>query len=595
MSNYKQKQTLELIKEYREDNKSKVEALLLNMFETDLRYHRADTQWLKECERVRKAGGANVPENVQPPILLEQTETMTAYLTSIFLARSPIYSPSLPPKMETEETAIESLMLRYQDDNMWVAEELQALRNVVKHNLGATLIKWESVSPIANEGRTFSKDNEGLVNKTLSLYDCLWDTETQPKDFNSEGMYFEWNQHMTKHKARKYLSKLKTSDTIVTDAKIEKLLEGKEEYQVIDVMRSLKGGIKSTTGGDTDYSNFFDDDGKLRGELAPTFSYEGFRVSTVYLRARDKDLGYTGSTSKRYSILKVTLLNDVPIAVQKLDLPMFEVILSVGIVDDFGYDTKSIVEPVKVYQDIASKLIKAKLSATRRSMHDRAVYNPLYLKSTDVNNSADALKMPVRRNRWFDPDAVNKAYKALPFQDNTSRELLSDAGLFMNDLPNRATGVSEFRRSPVRGNKSKGQFELESQAADGRGYTLALTLEASRYTSIRKLMKIQLITNTPAYEGLDWEKVTSSLEFKISDGLTSLGLFDSLDNLDSFMNLASQNPTFAPLVGQILSYVLSARTPFKLQDFIPTQPPQGDANADTRTDGRPKGEGTNTA
>ena len=577
MAGYNASKILGLIKEYREDNRENIDAIQADMFEIDLRYHRADSDWMKACEEYKDKGSkGSMPENVQPPILLEQTEAMVAYLSSIFLKSTPIYSPKLPPQMETEETEIEALMVKYQNENMWVAEELQALRNIVKHNLSASLISWKDHHLAAGVGINFSGDYEGLTNSTLSLYDCIWDTDTAPKDFNSEGMYFEYQQFKSKHKALKMVSLLEEGDMMLKKKQVVKLLEGdKSDYLRIKTIKSMKA-TEAPKGGSTNYLGFFDSDSnEARGELAPKFKYEGFRISTIYVRATSKDLGKT-SDSLRYNIYKILMIDDTVIQCKLLDLPMFEIVLSVGIVDDFGYDTKSIVEPVVMYQDVASKLVRAKLAAVRRAAFDRAIYNPLYLKSADVNNTSDALKMPIRRSQWFDPNAVRNAYDSVPFQDNTSRDLLNDASMYMNDFPNRATGISEFRRSPVRGNKSKGQFELESQAADGRGYSLALTLEASRYTSIRRLMQVHLLVNTPVRDGLDWSKVDRVLDFSISDGLTSLGMFDSLANLESFMVLAAQNEQFAPLVNNIMKHVLSAKTPFKIQDFElqPKQQPQ---------------------
>lgn len=604
---YKQDPILKLIQEHRESNAGDVADIHHNMFQTDLRYHRASVDYLRACQKAKEKAEAagccpdEIVENVQPPVLLEQTEGTVAYLASLFLARNPIYTPMAKPKLQEKTEPIEALMLSYQNEGQWVAEEIQALRNVVKHNITASICSWRSYKITEGVARTFSHAPDGLDLETISLYDCIWDTCVEPKNFQSEGMFFEYNKYLSNYNLSMSLDRIPTHH-LLNETSLDKFIDelgAEKEHKVIRPMKAIESltSFRSSMGKtSTDWAQELGldkNDGTV--SIGGDTKVKGYKLSTVYLRARDKDLGYDSSTSKRYNSYKILLVNDKVIAVEKLNMSYFEVILSTGIVDDFGYNTKSIVEPANLYQDVATSLIKAKLSASRRAQHDRAVFNPLFVKSSDVNDPNDALKIPIRKSQWWNPNALTQAYREIPYRDSNSRELLTDASLFMTDLPSRATGLSEFRRAPVRGNRSKGQFELESRAADGRGFLMALTLEASRFSKIRKIMRILLLTHTPLKDSIQWDELTDHLDFRITDGLVNLGIFEDVSTLETLLNTAAQNPTFAPLAGEILKHVLSVKTPFQVSDFAIEQITRGianDQNANDNPDGR-NGLGTN--
>ena len=600
MKDNPQQKLINLIKLHREEYSSKVEEFQLKMFNTDLSYHRANFSYLEACRTAAQKLEA-VPENITPPVVLQQTEAMVAYLSGLFITNFPIYKPKLVAGQEASESVLEKLMLSYQDSNLWMAEELQSLRNVVKHNLTATHVYWQNEVLKEGEGKTFASSRRGLVNKTLSLYNCIWDTTIDPKDFQQEGMYFEHNEYLNQFKIAKFLSTLPEVGKLPLADQLKRAKLKTKDYKVVDpsttLFHAMTGTGSRNRAGETDYSQFLTSDGS-NAIAMPETPCNGHKVSTIYIRATAKQMDLKAESLHPYRIYKVILVNDQPVFRLELDLPFFEVVLAVGIVDDFGLNTKSIIEPTIAYQEVASTFIKAKIAAARRSVKDRAIYNPLYLSSSDVNNPADALKIPIRRNKWLDPNAVASAYRAIPFEDRTTQDAIQDASLFMTTLPNAATGISEFRQAPVRGNKSVGQFNLESKAADGRGYSLALTLEASRYSSIRELMRIQLITHTPLSDQINWSEIGSSLSFGITDGLSSLGMFDDLGNLEQFTQLAAQNPEFAPLVKNILKYVLAAKTPFTIEDFTDdtrtdpagdtaTPDPQLEANATGDAGGQP--------
>lgn len=589
---YNKKAVASCIDSFVETYKGAVEDIHVNMFEIDLRYHRASIDYVERCQKAQEeASCKGIPEepveNVQPPVLLEQTEGIVAYLSSLFLARSPIFTPMAIPEKQVETDLIERVLLSYQNEGSWVAEEIQAYRNVTKHNLVATKAGWRTEALSDAVARPYSVRMDGIDVQTYSLYDCIWDTSVLPKRFQYDGMFFQHNQYYTEENIALQLSRLPSRDAFYSktlerlianlSAKDSDKLRGVnaskthsriEPLKTLDSLNGFQSGLKSKGAVDWAVELGLEDDAATGAFSGGLTDFDGYKLSETYIRATDKQLGYTTSTSSRYNVYKIISLNDSPLTITKLDLNFFEVILAQGIVDDFGYTTKSIVEPTVMYQDIASSLIRAKLASSRRSIHDRAIFNPAYIKNSDVTSPVDGAKIPIRKSQWYNPNALNEAYREIPFSDRTADTLISDANLFMSTLPSAATGLSEFRRGPVKGNRSKGQFELESAAADGRAYLLAQTLESTRSAKMRKTIRALLLTHTPQENRIKWEELRDHLDFRITDGLVNLGIFEDTGVLEKFTDLASQNPAFTPLVLGIYEHVLSVKTPFNLDQFI---------------------------
>lgn len=581
---------IKLVLELRSENSESMRKLKDRMFEVDLRYHRACVAHLEKCnEEVKKCKASGKPpilDNVEPPVVLAQTEQAVAYLASTFLSKNAMFplvgKPDIQPVLED----VESLLISYADEHQWRAEDIAGLRDAVKYNFDATEIQWQTNS--GTEGVTpspFSGYDEGITFRSLPMYNCSWDTECPLHRMQQEGTYFEHHQFISSRRIKILLS-LENVDHLTSVGKSVRDMSVSVETtdhsvmnpltSIDDITTKLNGAYVSSD----NWSSIYEEYSNILGVADSSKNYRNIKAvkyTVAYVKATAKEVGSPMEVGNPLNNYKLIFVNDGKLLYkEKLTIPMFNVVIGTGIIDKLG-NTRSLVDSVIGFQDMAGKLLRSKLSLSRNEVHDHGIFNPRYVSSADINSPVDAKKIPLRKSAWHDPDALRKAYLPIAVNNTSSNDLIGDANFLMNNMANDATGISEFRRSPVRGNKSVGQFQLESNAADGRMSLFAMTMEGSRYSKFKKIIKILLLTHRPNSDVIQWDQLANVLNFRLTDGLTDLGILGEANALEAFTNLAGQQPQFAPMVGEILDYVLMLRSNFKMSNFAreqAQQPPQ---------------------
>ena len=564
----KQKQKIyKLINDARDRYQSKCDQVKAQMLNIDLVYHRSTMDYMKACNENKEQGchvSNDESTDITPPVLLSQTKTVAAYLNDTLLDPYKPFPLQYEPEHRIEGEKIE---LALNTDHIAASTYLNAsqeLLNTVKHNIGFHRIFWEGTDVLQAGTRVFGLDTQGLKVQTLSGYYCIWDTETLPKDFANEGMYFEHTQIFSNQKAQYILSGLKNSEHLLEGAKelMSTLNEATEFSKMVGIVDGLLSMQMQEPTSNQDYSDMLGDAASVQGK--------GTKITRINIRATEKMVGKKSRPGpddirERYNLYEIIEVNGNPVYLREIDAPYMEFGFTLGSIDDYGWNTKSIVEPLITYQSVAGKLLGARIKTLDRAVEDRAIYHPLYIDPEALAEAKSNSKVPIRRNKWGDPDAIARAYKRIPFEDRTSEGAMQDANYYTTVVANSATGVNAFRQAPVKGNRTQEQFQTENQAADGRGRLLAYTIEASRGLHLRSMARVLLLTHKPG--DFDWSKIAKSLKFRVISRLRNLDLLDDLNFVSDVMVAGAQNQSVEDLSAEILEYVVSRRTDFDVEDF----------------------------
>lgn len=579
------KKILEYVKDTEQTYSLGCEAVKASMHEIDLRYNQASKAYLKACQDAYAAcedDDCILPENVQPPVVLASTESAVAFLVQIFLSDPSAFSLMGKPEIQEELEKLESIMISQERDFAWKPELISAIRNLVKYNFCFSTVSWKSLSVLATAGQAELVADSGIDISNISPYTCIWDTTCQNKDFQYDGMFWQTDEYLTLYQLLYKIQKLNAQDTnlntkFLKDLSKQDIKEWNIYNPILDVAAMGIYGLQSAS--KTDWESLFDNGGMANADYAnSTRSFTGLRLTKGYIRARGKDIEAIGDT---FNVYEYWIVNDTELVYFKqMPIAVFDVVMGTGILDGLNYNTRSLVTPTIIYQDVAEKLIQAKLEATRRLVYDRGIYNPKYVSATNINSPRASNKIPLRANVQGDENAIAQAYQQIPYRDTQSGTLLVDAQLFMDKLPADATGVSKFRQEPQKGNRSATEFNFLSEAGDGRLKLFAITIEGTFFSIVKSRIKYNLVVNQPGGEGEEGESINYSFleskgfDFAVVDGLTSLGILDDMEAVQAFANLAAQNEAFGPIVFRMLEYILQARTNLSLKDFTYEAQPQ---------------------
>jgi hypothetical protein len=192
------------------------------------------------------------------------------------------------------------------------------------------------------------------------------------------------------------------------------------------------------------------------------------------------------------------------------------------------YQTKSLAKNVQPVQELSTALMAASVSARRRAISDRGLYDPSRVTEANINSDNPSAKIPVRPAAYGKP--LNEAYYPIPFRDDQSPLIMQELAQ-LQQFGNIISGRNQAQQGQfVKGNKTLHEFESIMSHANGRDQNIAILIEAQVMTPIKEIIKL----NNLQYQGgtslvsADKKKVVTIdpvalrkavLNFKISDGL----------------------------------------------------------------------------
>lgn len=540
-----------------------------NFRRIDLAYYREQDRTTEHnrAEIANNYGDSTKFQNVTVPIVMPQVESAVTYQASVFLAGTPMFPIVAEPEHMDAAVQMETIIDDQAIRGGWVNELMLLFRDLNKYNFGALEVDWiEDTTPVLETNVKFSTKEaqprqvtwEGNVLKRLDPYNTLYDYRVPPTQVHTRGEYAGYTQLMSRMELKAFFASL----------------SGK---LVANVVPALESGFPSASGVYTDSNASYyvpiinpklnlSNQGEfnwlnwagITGGSATAIQYKNvYQVTTLYARILPEDFGLKVPSRNTPQIWKFVYVNDSVLVLAERQTNAHNylpIICGQGSVDGMGYQTKSLASNALPMQQLASALWNSVIAGTRRSTTDRILYDPSRVSKEHINSSNPAAKIPVRPAAYGKP--IAESVYQFPFRMDNLADLasLSNQVISMADKLDRQNPVK--RGEFVKGNKLKAEVDAVLSNASGGDQMRAMQLEATLFTPLKEILKINILQ----YQGAtslfsrDKDKLVSVdptalrkavMAFKVSDGLVPTEQIISEGAIrDGFQTLANM-PTLA--------------------------------------------------
>lgn len=553
----------------------------------DLAYIR-ENDWTQAGWRARLANRYGDPtkfQNVTVPVVMPQVEAAVTYQSSVFLTGEPIFSFVAPPSEVDTALQFNTLMADHATRGGWVQEFMMFFRDCFKYNLGAVEATWKREASWAvetdvsfqsgTEGKPKNIIWEGNSIKRWDLYNTFWDTRCLPTELYKDGEFVGKTELMSRIKLKKFISEL--PDKMVPN------LTKAFESGMGSIIGGGIGGIESYYMPQINPEAILQTDQKRSMdwmawasvlEKTPTINYRNlYEVTTLYARILPSDFDLRVPSANTPQVWKFIIVNhQVLIYAERQTnahnfLPVF---FGQANADGLAYQTKSLADNAKPFQDVASALVNSAMAARRRAISDRTLYDPSRVSEAHMNSDNPSAKIPVRPAAYG--KNVAESVYAFPYRDDQSAVAFQELPQMLQ-MANAANGQNQARQGQfVKGNKTQHEFDTVMGNANGRDQMVAMLFEAQVFTPIKTVLKTNIVQYQSAgsiYSTTEDAEVSidpialrkSAAKFKISDGLTPTDKLIGGDEWGVAMQTIGSSPTIGAEynIGPMFSYLMKAR------------------------------------
>lgn len=536
-----------------------------NLEVIDRDYYR-ELDWTKEHQRAQAAnrtGDATKFQDVTVPIVMPQVEAFVTYQTSVFLSGHPIFGVVASPEYQDAALALEAVITDEATKGAWKAELIRFFRDVGKYNLGACEVSWDKITvPSYETDISFSEREaktkeviwEGNRVKKLDLYNTFWDTQCHPRDVAAFGEYAGYNEMVTRIKLKQLISKLGSDAIIGNIAKAFNSGTPLQEYYIPQINPKALVAMATSAMGGTDWFSW----AGIAGGREDLQYKSAYIVTTLYIRLLPSEFGIKAPSPNTPQIWKFIIVNQsVVIYAEKQTNAhdMLPIIFACPNDDDIKYQSKSLANNVQPFQQVATAMMNGMVASLRRSVNDRAIYNPLYIEARHINDSNPAAKIPCKPSAYAGVP-LDQMYHSIPYNNDQFPVLMQGSNTMMA-FADIVSGQNKAQQGQfVKGNKTQHEYADVMQSANGRSQLASLILEDQFFSPVKQI----IVSNILQYQGEDElyhdEKKklipidpiilrNAVFKFKVSDGILPT---DKLINADAWQ-VAMQVLGSSPALG----------------------------------------------
>lgn len=544
---------------------------------------------------------------VTAPIVVSQVDSMVAYLADVYLSGSPMFPVVSTPAKRKWAEQLEVLVDDHATLGGYARQLLMLFRDGIKYNICALEADWSLVEQFSvnadfeqKSGTSISRTNKYFTRlKRLDPYNLVWDYNVAPGDVSAEGDYAGYVQVLSRTKLKRLLNRFTATD---------------EAYNVSAALNSVGG---TDTGGSATSSyyrmhptvsnyvsarsptNQVDWTAYLTGvpfsrgsNITPGTNYEIF---TLYARIQPSDFGIPGPQQNTPQIWKFVVVNGSILVHAKRIISAYDylpILFGQPLEDGLGYQTQSIAEGEIPIQDAATTLFNIRFSAARRSVSDRALYNPALINPSDINAPVPAPKIPVRLN-IMSPLGLDQAYKQIPFDTRGTDSTIQDAATIVG-FSKELSGLNGPQQGQFqKGNKSVQEWNDTMGGSDNRLRLPALCYEHQVFAPLKAIISLNIFQH-----GEDTEVVSQKtgetisidiaqlrqqvLSFRVADGYTPKSKLASTDMLTQGLTLIMNSPilqqAYGPMLPSMFAHMMELGGVRGLDEYAPQAPGQQDAS-----------------
>ena len=543
------------------------------------------------CDRIvsREPKKGEKRLEVTAPIVMPQTDTMVAYLTSIFLNTPSIFPVTTAPDAQEIADAVNTLFKSFAKDWQWKRNLLLCFKNASKYDIMAAECTWKAtkVGTVSNEpivsGKTVQRAvtetvKEGFSITHLDPYNTFWDTSVPAALLAEEGEFAGYFERKSSIQLHKYLLSLP-----VNNGYNHRLKEIKESQASCNNYYTPNIVDYDPQTGITNWDEHFNS--MLNVATGASNSHE---VTTIYCRIVPSDFGMDVPAKGTPQIWKFVIVNMSYIVYAECKSNAHDylpIVLGQPFESNLKYQQKALPEELATLQDLASKLWSMEIASSRRIVANREVYNPLLIRGEDINNMSESAKIPLR-NAAYNQD-IRQAIYSIPYNDpaiGTRSSLAQGIAQFASIV----TGQNQVSNGQfVKGNKTNSQFDEVLARSDSRQVAMAVLLEDQFFGVLKHILLYDLLQYQQPMKVFDIESkqeievapekfLDTTIEFTINDSL-SIGedrvapetIMTGMQTIQAIPQLQQSYD-----MGKLFSYLMSLSGAKHLDNFLVKQQPQ---------------------
>jgi len=475
------------------------------------------------------------------PIVYPQVETGLAYLVSSFLTGFPMFSAAGTPQNIDVALQVDTIFQQQQVKGKWVREFMMAFRDGLKYNYMGIDTSWvrETTYSLVTDA-SFKNGNEGKPEqivwqgnrcKRIDPYNCIFDMRVPIADVAQKGEFGGYTEIYTRVMLKTLINSLPQEGLVKKN--IEPSFSSNigggmmaQQYYIPQINPNALGNspVNNVNLNWLAWSGL-----ENPNKVMPMYGI--YEVTTLYVRIIPSDFNIRTPFASHPQIWKLILINhQYVIYFERLTNAhnMLPTVFGQPIEDGLWFQTKSFAWNVIPYQQIATANMACKAQGDRRRVMDRIFYDPSRIREADINKDNPVARIPVKNSAYN--KGVGEAFAVVPFQEQNMAGWVQGAELVL-DMAQRVNGINKPQEGQFqKGNKTRREFETVMGNSNARLQTLALFIEAQMMTTIKEILKTNVlqfqgagsIFNLTEGRGVAIDPVAlrkASLELQISDGM----------------------------------------------------------------------------
>lgn len=496
-------------------------------------------------------------DEVTPPIVVSQVDSMVAYLAEVYLSGSPMFPVVSTPTNRKYAEQLETLLDDHALLGGYPRQLLLTLRNAVKYNVGPMECDWAPINQFSVEGDFTNTDTGRKVAaqrkyfnklKALDPYNTIFDPEVLPGDVAEEGDYAGYIEMYSYVRLKRLVARYAKQSKVYDVGRA--ILTGRQSPATVTQYFRQKPDISRLihayrTGGSVNWEAWASGGNKrsLYNNLM------GYEVVTMYVRILPSDFTITAPQANTAQIWKVILVNGQLLVAERVisAYDYLPILIAQPIEDGFGIQTQGVAEGEIEFQEAAGKLFNIRFSAARRAVSDRAIYLPDAINPRDVNSKAAAPKIPVKLSSLAN-QTLDSVYKQIPFDMRGLETTLGDAQTIVQ-FSKELHGQNSPRQGQFqKGNKSVREWTDTMSGSEERLRLPALVLEYQFFSPLKSMMTLNIFQFSDDVQIVSQktgqtlkiniaELRSQVLSFKIADGYSPKSKIASTDVLTQGLQL----------------------------------------------------------
>lgn len=562
--------------------------LRARMLNVDKAYQREvdETEAHKRAQAANAAGNTSKLQNITVPVVMPQVETSVTYQTSVFLTGYPLFGVVAAPEYMDAALQLETTIEENSTTGAWPRELMMFFRDGAKYNFAPLEVSWTNKVTASVETDILKNKDEGIAKKIIwsgnvakrwDPYNTMLDPRVAPTSMHSDGEFIGHTEYMPRMQLKTMISQLPS--TIMGSAK-----------------RAFESGVSGSARSSADSKDYYSpdvnpivEDSELtgygtnwnawaglseQGNSPNTIDYKDtYQVTTLYCRILPSEFDLKLPNSNTPQVFKLIIVNHRHIIYAERQTnahAMLPVLIGQPNEDGLRYQTKSLADGVKPFQEVASTLMNFILASRRRAITDRVLYDPSRITKAAINSANPSAKIPVRPAAYG--KNIGDAVYAFPYREDQAGQDMQQISALLG-LSNQVSGQNQASQGQfVKGNRTLQEFDTVMQNANGREQTASILLEHQVFSPMKHIIKL----NTLQYQGgttlynqdkeiaveIDPVQLRRAvLNFKVSDGLIPSSKLINGESLAVALQALGNSPQIAQgyNMAPMFSYLMKTR------------------------------------